>query len=372
MTTRLFGREHDVLRRAVPDDLRARLLRFYDAHARDLPWRRTRDPYAIWVSEVMLQQTRVDTVVRYYDRFLTRFPDAHALARASTDDVLSAWSGLGYYRRARLLHEGVREVVARYGGAVPEDPALRLGLPGIGRYTAGAIGSIAFDREEPIVDGNVARVLARVHAIETPLGRADTQARLWEQAETLCKGTRPGALNQALMELGATLCSKSSPRCRQCPIKKHCLAYAQGRSADLPVVPKKKPPRAVVLVALLIENADEDALVLVRGEGELFGGLWNLPMREGSGVETARALLRDLGLRARLTAKPLGELEHVLSHRQLELSLFRARLATNRLPKQTVLRLATRAELAALGVSRLTHKALDRLWGGSVAGAART
>src|ERR1700712_1192289 len=145
--------------------IRSALLEHYDAYARDLPWRRTRDPYAIWVSEVMLQQTRVETVLRYYDRFLQRFPDAASLANADEDAVLAAWSGLGYYRRARLLHSGVREVVAKYGGRVPEAPELRRKLPGIGRYTAGAIGSIAFEREEPLVDGNVARVFSRLFGI---------------------------------------------------------------------------------------------------------------------------------------------------------------------------------------------------------------
>src|SRR3954471_21132316 len=150
--------------------IRSSLLQHYDEHARDLPWRRTRDPYAIWVSEIMLPQTRVDTVVAYCDRFLKRFPTPHALAAASEDEVLASWSGLGYYRRARLLHSGVRDVVERYGGQVPEDAETRRKLPGIGRYTAGAIGSIAFELQEPIVDGNVARVLGRTLGIETPLG----------------------------------------------------------------------------------------------------------------------------------------------------------------------------------------------------------
>ena len=149
-------------------DVRAALLAWYDLSARDLPWRRTRDPYAVWVSEVMLQQTRVDTVIPYYERFMARFPTPERLAAAPEDDVLGMWSGLGYYRRARMLHRGAREVVARYGGEVPREPEDRRALPGVGRYTAGAIGSIAFDRPEPLVDGNVARVLARLRAIDTP------------------------------------------------------------------------------------------------------------------------------------------------------------------------------------------------------------
>ena len=179
--------------------IRRKLLAWYDRAARDLPWRETRDPYAIWVSEIMLQQTRVETVIPYYERFLERFPTALALAEADEDAVLSQWSGLGYYRRARLLHAGVREVVAEYGGRVPEDADARLALPGVGRYTAGAIGSIAFGREEPVVDGNVTRVLARLFRIGTPVGAAVTSKRLWDEDCCLVRGPRPGDLNQALM-----------------------------------------------------------------------------------------------------------------------------------------------------------------------------
>lgn len=351
--------------------MRAQLLSFYDEQARDLPWRRTRDPYAIWVSEIMLQQTRVDTVLGYYDRFLARFPTTHALASASEDDVLSAWTGLGYYRRARLLQRGVREVVAHYGGAVPEDAEARRALPGIGRYTAGAIGSIAFDREEPLVDGNVARVLSRVHGIDTPLGRADTEARLWEEAEHLCKGERPGALNQALMELGATLCSKSSPRCERCPIREHCHAHAEGRTHQLPVARKKTPPRDVALVALVARPADDDAVLLVRGEGELFGGLWNLPMREGRGPSAARALAGDLGLVADVQHEPFARLLHVLSHRRLRVALFAASLR-KRPRNQGALQLVARADIASRGTSSLTQKALARALTPNIAAPRRT
>ncbi len=348
----------------MPKALRAALLRFYDEHARDLPWRRTRDPYAIWVSEIMLQQTRVDTVRRYYDRFLERFPTTTALARASEDQVLSAWSGLGYYRRARLLHAGVREVVASYGGQVPADAQARRKLPGIGRYTAGAIGSIAFDRPEPIVDGNVARVLCRVHAIESPLGRADTEALLWQHAGELAKGPRPGALNQALMELGATLCSKRSPRCEQCPLQRSCLAHAQGRAQELPVPRKKTPPKAVQWVAVAVLDDTRQSVVLSRGQSALFGGLWNLPMREGSDADAAKQLLTELGVAARLSRQPLGRLEHLLTHRRLQVTLFGAKLS--QLPTLPTLRLLPASGLAdartQVGVSTLTRKALAQVF----------
>jgi A/G-specific adenine glycosylase len=337
--------------------IRTALLLHYDAHARDLPWRRTRDPYAIWVSEVMLQQTRVDTVLRYYDPFLARFPSAAALAAADENAVLAAWSGLGYYRRARLLHAGVREVVARYGGVVPEAAEQRRALPGVGRYTAGAIGSIAFERAEPLVDGNVARVFARVFGIDTPIGRSDTQARLWAYAEQLVPGPRPGALNQALMELGATLCSKAAASCGRCPIAAHCSAHATGRVKELPLATKKPPPKPVALVAVLAEDRAQKALLLVRSQEQLFGGLWNLPMGVGNDRAAAQRLLNKLGIEARLAAGAGAELEHVLTHRRLQITLFGAELQGFQASEHV--RVQARARLSELGVSSLTRKALE-------------
>ena len=220
--------------------IRGKLLCWYDEAGRDLPWRHTRDPYAVWVSEVMLQQTRVETVIPYYERFLESFPTARALAEADEDTVLSHWSGLGYYRRARLLHQGVREVVAEYGGEVPEDADARRALPGVGRYTAGAIGSIAFDKEEPVVDGNVTRVLARLLRIKKPIGSSATTNQLWEEAARLVPGERPGDLNQALMELGATLCTPTKPRCLICPLTDACTAAKHGTQYERPIMPPRK------------------------------------------------------------------------------------------------------------------------------------
>ncbi|HEY2732879.1 MAG TPA: A/G-specific adenine glycosylase [Polyangiales bacterium] len=336
--------------------IRRALLAFYAAHARDLPWRRTRDPYAIWVSEIMLQQTRVETVLRYYEPFLKRFPDVRALAEAEQDAVLAAWSGLGYYRRARMLHAGVREVVARYGGVVPDGDEARRSLPGIGRYTAGAIGSIAFAREEALVDGNVARVFARLFGIDTPLGQRDTDARLWALAEALVVGPEPGALNQALMELGATLCSKAAPSCSRCPIGEHCVALKEQRVHELPRVRKKRAPKPVALVAVVAFDAPRERVLLVRSDEALFGGLWNLPMREGEGHLLAAQLLRDLGVNARVEAVSLGRIEHVLTHRRMQLQLYAAEVQA--LAQAEHVRLQPRARLAELGVSSLTTKTL--------------
>jgi A/G-specific adenine glycosylase len=343
------------------EPLRTSLLDWYDAQARDLPWRRGRDPYAIWVSEIMLQQTRVDTVLRYYDRFLERFPTTHALAEASEDAVMAAWSGLGYYRRARMLHAGVREVVARYGGQVPKAPEARRALPGVGRYTAGAIGSIAFGRREPVVDGNVARVLCRLFAIDAPPAQSATQKRLWLEAERLVQGPRPGALNQALMELGATLCSKRSPRCMACPVAAHCVAHAQGRTAELPRAKQKRTPRPVAIVALLAtrRRGERIELWLGRGEGSLFSGLWNLPMAEGHGRRAARGLLAENRLRGQLAARAETELEHVLTHMKLSVQLWRVQDASA--DGDAALRSFALHELEGLGISKLTHKAMSTL-----------
>jgi len=369
--------EHD-FSDAQLSTVRSALLSYFDAQARDLPWRRTRDPYAIWVSEVMLQQTRVDTVLGYYDRFLKQFPDLPSLAHAEPDAVLAAWSGLGYYRRARLLHAGVREVLTRYGGEVPADAQARRSLPGVGRYTAGAIGSIAFDRCEPLVDGNVARVFARLFGIDTPLSRTDTQAQLWSLAERLVVGPRPGTLNQALMELGAIVCTKAAPSCNHCPVRKQCRAYADDRVQELPVVLKKRPPEARELVAVLAvvraakaprvqhaaaskhDPASDERLLLVRADAGLFAGLWNLPMAEGHSRAHAKQLLSALGLSARVPRDPAAHIEHILTHRKLSIQLFLAQLTHEELTQTLTdgVRLQPRAQLGELGLSALTRKAM--------------
>jgi A/G-specific adenine glycosylase len=338
----------------MPRSIQNELLDWYDESARDLPWRMTEDPYAIWVSEIMLQQTRVETVIPYYQRFLARFPTPEALAEADEDTVLSHWSGLGYYRRARLLHAGAREVVAEYGGEVPEEAEARRALPGVGRYTAGAIGSIAFGKPEPIVDGNVTRVLARLLGIRTPVGTAETTKRLWDEASRLVPAERPGDFNQALMELGATVCLPKQPQCERCPLASHCEAYAHGEVEQLPVFKPKKPPVAVQLSAVVTTTGRgrHRMVWLIKGEQALFGGLWGVPMVEGA----PRLALRDAGVRARLHPDPVGEIEHILSHRRLQIAVYRA-FGGRAEESQTRRRFAP-TDLARVGVSTLTRKVL--------------
>ena len=330
--------------------LRDKLLAWYDVHKRDLPWRKSRDPYRIWVSEIMLQQTRVDTVIPYFERFLKRYPTINALADASTDDVLAMWSGLGYYRRARLLVRGVREAVEGYGG-VPNTAAQLQSLAGVGRYTAGAIGSIAFDLEEPLVDGNVARVLSRVFTIEAALGTKESDSALWAHAAELVRGKRPGDFNQALMELGATVCSPTSPSCEKCPLAFECAAKAAGRQESLPLPKTKKAPKAVNLVALAIVSGEK--IALKKGENELFSGLYNVPSEEGEGRAVAENLLRCEGVKAKLEQSSRGSFTHVLTHRRLFVEVWVAHVTAANAARVAMY---SRDERTKLGIAKLSEK----------------
>src|SRR5262245_14348143 len=230
------------------------LLRWYRRHRRALPWRATRDPYAIWVSEVMLQQTQVATAAPYYRAFLARFPTLASLAAARDFEVLAAWSGLGYYRRARNLHAAARQVVCDHHGRIPDSPQTFSRLPGVGRYTTGAVLSIGFDRPLPVLDGNVARVLSRVFALRAAVREPRGARRLWALAGTLVPMRNPGDWNQALMELGATVCLPRTPRCTDCPIAKWCAAHVRDKVESYPPVPARRATERVRRAVVLIEQ----------------------------------------------------------------------------------------------------------------------
>ncbi|MCS6856862.1 MAG: A/G-specific adenine glycosylase, partial [Sandaracinaceae bacterium] len=240
---------------------RERLLKWYRASARPLPWRLTSDPYAIWVSEVMLQQTQVERVLLFYEPFLRRFPSIQALASASWEEVLAAWRGLGYYQRARLLHQSAQIIVRDHNGVIPQDPKLLRQLPGVGPYMAGAIASIAFGLPEPAIDGNVARVLSRICKIEFPLGTRESNAALWKEAHFWVQCERPGEVNQALIECGAVLCTPRRPKCATCPLCSDCLAKRDDVVEWLPRPRLRRPPQRWSVVALLIENDKGEVLV---------------------------------------------------------------------------------------------------------------
>ena len=344
-------------------EITAALGAWFDRVARDLPWRRTRDPYAIWLSEVMLQQTRVETVIPYYERFLARFPTVRDLAAADLDQVLALWSGLGYYRRARGLHLCAREVTERHGGVFPsEAPALR-SLPGVGAYTAGAVASIAFDRREPLVDGNVARVLARIEAIDEDIRSTAGVRRLWETAARLVPADHPGRFNQALMELGATVCTPRSPRCGDCPVDGLCAARAEGREEELPVIAPKRDVPVVPAVAAVV-RAGQRVLLARRAEGGLFGGLWEPPMVEAASLAEARALLGSLGVGPEVDLREVGRVRHILTHRRMEVTVTHAEV---RAAWRCRAKLAGPYEKAAwldptaleVGISKLARKVLS-------------
>lgn len=307
---------------ALARELGARLLAWFDEQQRPLPWRATRDAYRVWLSEVMLQQTRVETVIPYFERFVSRLPTVSALASASLDEVLGLWSGLGYYRRARQLQLAAREVVARFGGELPRTARELRSLPGVGRYTAGAVSSIAWGEREPVVDGNVERVLSRLFSIDEPAKSARLGEAAWALATALVHPTRPGDLNQALMELGATVCVKGKPACARCPVAERCAALAAGRAHELPRAAAKKAPRQVTLFALLLSHEGE-VLLARRHEEGLFGGLWEPPMLEARTLAEARRLAAQILPGVALAS--VGRFEHVLSHRRLDVRVLAVR-----------------------------------------------
>jgi A/G-specific adenine glycosylase len=255
----------------------ARVVAWQRTHGRhDLPWQNTRDPYRVWLSEIMLQQTQVTAVVPYYERFLAAFPDVHALARASIEAVLTQWSGLGYYRRAHHLHAAARAIAERHGGTFPQEAEALATLPGIGRSTAAAIAAFAFGAQAPILDGNVKRVLARHAGIDGWPGLPQVVARLWQCAEARMPATDGDVYAQGLMDLGATLCTRTAPRCAACPVGVDCVAFTTQRTEELPAPrPRKALPQRALRV-LLIERGGEILLEKRPAQG-IWGGLWSLP-----------------------------------------------------------------------------------------------
>lgn len=300
---------------------RRRLLAWFDRHARDLPWRRRRDPYAVWISEVMLQQTQVATVVGYFQRFMNEFPDVAALAAADEQQVLRAWEGLGYYRRARSLHQAARRLCADHAGQIPDDPESLGRLPGLGRYTVNAILSQAFERRVPILETNSRRVLCRLLGERGDPASGPVQERLWTAAATLLPRRRIGAFNQALMELGALLCTTGKPDCIHCPLSRHCAARRQGAQAEIPRAMQRVPLEEVNEVAVAVWRRRE-VLLVQRPEGGRWAGMWELPRRaivtRATPAAVARELLTELGLRADVGGE-LATLRHGVTRFRIKL-----------------------------------------------------
>ncbi|MCA0755857.1 A/G-specific adenine glycosylase [Paenibacillus sp. N4] len=322
------------------------LLAWYREIKRDLPWRINRDPYRVWVSEIMLQQTRVDTVIPFYNAFMSRFPTVKALAEAPEEEVLKRWEGLGYYSRARNLQAGAREVMERYGGIVPDDKASVAGLKGVGPYTTGAIMSIAFNRPEPAVDGNVMRVLSRFFCLEEDIAKPATRVGIEKLAASLIPEGAAGDFNQGLMELGALVCTPKSPGCLTCPVMEHCAGRLAGREHELPVKTKAKPPRpeyrAAVVVTGMAGNAGK-ILVRQRPDTGLLAQMWELPHlllpNDMSGIfdakspkeqgELAAMLGQMLEAETGLLIRPrswLMDADHVFSHIHWHMRVYEADL----------------------------------------------
>ncbi len=302
----------------------ALLLNWYETVKRDLPWRRTRDPYRIWLSEIMLQQTRVETVKGYYARFLERCPTAAALAAAPEETVLKLWEGLGYYSRARNLQKAARTIMEEHQGVFPSDYESILKLSGIGPYTAGAIASIAFGQAVPAVDGNVYRVASRFFGIREDVGIPSVQKRIRQLVQASIPADRPGDYNQALMELGATLCSPQRPRCDECPWQHLCDACREGDQDSLPVHEKKQAPKPVEVAVCLLTYRNR-VLVLPRQE-RMLKGLYVFWLTEEATEPTqVLQLIREDGLACTFTGH-LGEAKHVFSHRVWQMQLLHYQL----------------------------------------------
>ena len=344
------------------DEATRRLLTWFDASHRDLPWRRTRDPYRILLAECLLQRTRVASGIPYYERFLARFPDVASLAAASEDDVLRAWEGLGFYRRARSLHAAARAIVERHGGRIPSDVASLAELPGIGPYTAGAVASIAFGARVPAVDGNATRVLARLYRIEADVTRGDGRNLVSALAAGLVPASRPGAFNQALMELGATVCTPASPSCERCPLESLCLARAAGVEEALPRV-SRRPKSPEVRVAFALVTSGARVLLARRPASGLLGGLWSLPggeVRARADPSDLEALVaKQTGLRVRVGARA-APVAQTFSHKRWKGAVFRCTTRSSTPPSRPA-RWVRLEDLLALPLVSFHRKILSEL-----------
>src|SRR5882724_3888032 len=348
------------------------LLDWFGLFQRDLPWRKTKDPYRIWLSEIMLQQTRVAAVIPYYERFLERFPDVKSLAEAPEEEVLRLWSGLGYYGRARNLQKAARQIIGEFGGHFPRKREQILSLAGIGEYTASAIGSIAFGEKSAVLDGNVARVLSRLGAIRGDLREPKKWRMLQEKADFLLEGESPGDWNQAMMELGATLCTPRSPQCLLCPMADCCEARKLGIADVLPERRRKREAVAIVLAAAVFVDAKGRTLLLApptREKGAnsasaadhvptLVSKMWHFPMvsvNENAAQELDRYVSSLLGKSApRLNLEPTGKVRHAVTYR--DITIFPFRISCRTLPRIAEAGALPLSNLSSVAISNLTRK----------------
>ncbi len=347
------------------DRLKEKIISWYLQEERDLPWRKTTDPYVIWVSEIMLQQTQVLTVIPYFQRFIQQFPTVHDLNRASLDEVLKAWENLGYYGRARNLHRAARIVTGVTGGKIPNDFGELCRLPGIGPYTAAAIQSIAHGKKIPAVDANVSRVLSRLFLVRVPVNRPDGRKRIRELAHSILPETDPGQWNQALMDFGATVCRPRKPLCETCPISPECKARQLGLQESLPVkavsrtIPHKK------MVAAVVRRKSGRILIIRRPDKGLLGGLWGFPIEEKRPGESHKDTLhRMLGDAPRIQvtgSTPLKTIQHAYTHFRMTVHPFNCLLDGDVPPQEgpPVLHWVSIREMETFALSKVDRKILE-------------
>ena len=303
--------------------IQTQLLDWYDRNKRDLPWRKNKDPYRIWVSEIMLQQTRVDTVIPYFERFIELFPTVEELAHAPEEQVMKAWEGLGYYSRARNLHQAAKQIALDCDGKIPSDKKTILKLNGIGPYTAGAVLSIAYDQKVPAVDGNVMRVFSRLFALLDDISSGSTRKKIESLVEEVIPDQSPGDFNQALMDLGATICTPVSPGCLFCPVRPVCDAYEKGMEEELPVKKKAKLPVRQNIAMAFFQYQDQ-FIGEKRPEKGLLAGLWGLPTFEISPEDNHITIIEKFCEKTQIPTSNYiikGEFQHVFSHRHWEVVL---------------------------------------------------
>lgn len=313
----------------MPSPITNKLLNWYANNKREWPWRDNPDPYAVWVSEIMAQQTRLESVLPYFERWMTRFPTIADLAASSQQEVLNLWEGLGYYSRARNLHRAAQIVMKEYGGELPQDVKALRALPGIGRYTAGAIASLAFGLDEPVVDGNVKRVLARFFGVEIPVDTSAGEKEIWRLAAEHLPPGQAGDYNQALMGLGAGVCLPRSPDCQVCPLVEDCWAYAQDAQAGLPVKKPKPPVPHHTVTAAVIQNGSR-VLIAQRPTDGLLGGMWEFPggkQEEEEDLPTClkREIKEELGVKIKV-GEEIGVFKHAYTHYKVTLHAFACQL----------------------------------------------
>lgn len=363
--TRIRLRETHVTMQKAPA-IRKALLRWFREEARDLPWRKTKEPYHVWLSEILLQQTRVDQGLPYYERFLAALPTLESLAAASEHDVLKLWEGLGYYTRARNLHKAARQVMEQYGGRLPERAELLQLLPGVGKYTAGAIASIAFNERAPVVDGNVKRVLSRIFNIAQSIDDTAVDKKLWAMADALVPESDPGDFNQAMMELGARICTPKKPDCGSCPVAVECEACKRGVQEKRPVRKAKKTvPHKEIVVAVIAHEGRY--LIGKRPPEGMLAGLWEFPGGKLEAGESHQDALRreceeELGVKVKVGGM-IASVNHAYTHLKVTLNVYRCTIEKGK-PKSkihTELTWASPEEFDNFAFPKGNHKFLNLL-----------